>query len=894
VLLKAKKMVINNKATNSKQHYKPTMPITIVNRCTTPSKTDTGYKVKGGAKMQTFDDRCPELDALLLGAPRKTLYEHVPSERRHKLYFDIDKNVADEEECKADAGEVLAEAVSLIQAVLPDIGYDQFYCTSLNGANLYTDKTMATKKYGCLKISYHIVIDNLTASNDENEAIAKYLNNTMPEFDTSVYSKNQLFRYGFCHKYSSRDAGCRSPQFWTYEGEGRFKPKTNATKLQIDETELRYKNLVSYITPEMCPVVIPEICQYVEPPVKCEEPTDYVLPDEADYDESFYKLLCQLPTQARDAYTPWFRITCLCKTVNKFHEWNKWCTASPSYDAEGNANTWKSITVDPDKKATVIPAIKKLCIKGLGDDLWELHQTWQRDTHKGHSAFLVKKFGKWFKCVDQEKGLYFRYERDTNLWIKCGKEALFTFIAKDDYSDLMKEYTNAIYESPLLFGFDVDAGDEDEQKQTKARMEKYITYLKTCEDTRTVSAWAKWFFPDDRIFDSEFERKLNQVHDHLSVANGMVNLRTGKLRPRTFKDKCSIALEMDYNEDAKPDGNEHWNTFIHSIFDVEGVDTEPVKEWVQNWMGYCVTGFTIHAMCCIWFGAGSNGKSLLQDLLINLLKTRHGNTINTWSSKLINEMSSSNESTNSHTAELAKMEHVRIGIINELGANTALDESFKKCIDSTDGLSVRASYGQPKTIDMTVVFNFLTNIYPQHPTSDAFRRRIRVVPMLAHFCEEDKMVNPNDKIIDYSLKHKIMQDDFHKQCVLSWLVKGAMEWFARDMQLPKEPKCCTKYKKQFISQMDYMSLFEYSPNKKDRVAMCDILDVIKMNITRDVPQAEITEQMFKLTKTEEMNSKCKQKSNPLKRTKGFTNLKIRAINDDSDSDDDEEETYGFK
>ena len=153
------------------------------------------------------------------------------------------------------------------------------------------------------------------------------------------------------------------------------------------------------------------------------------------------------------------------------------------------------------------------------------------------------------------------------------------------------------------------------------------------------------------------------------------------------------------------------------------------------------------------------------------------------------------------------------------------------------------------------------------------------------------MVNPNDKIIDYTLKHKIMQDEYHKQCVLSWLVKGSMEWFARDMQLPKEPKCCTKYKKQFISQMDYMSLFEYSPSKKDRVAMCDILDVIKMSITRDVPQAEITEQMFKLTKTEEMNSKCKQKSNPSKRTKGFTNLKIKAINDDSDSEDDEEETY---
>jgi putative DNA primase/helicase len=394
-------------------------------------------------------------------------------------------------------------------------------------------------------------------------------------------------------------------------------------------------------------------------------------------------------------------------------------------------------------------------------------------------------------------------------------------------------------------------------------------------------------FNDDRIFDDQFEKKLNAIHDHLSVANGMVNLRTGELRPRTQDDNCSIALEMEYNEDALADGNEHWNKFIQSIFDCEGLETDEIIEWVHQWLGYCLTGYTTQACCCVWFGAGSNGKSLLQDMLINLLKTRYGNIIDTWSSKLINELSSAGEGTNSHTAELAKMEHVRIGIINELGANTALDESFKKTIDSTDGLAVRASYGQPKTIAMTVAFNFLTNVYPQHPPTEPFKRRINVVPMLARFCEESKMSKPNDKLIDYNLKHKVMQDNLHKQCVLSWLVQGSMKWFANGMSLPKQPASCITYKEQFISQMDYMSSFAYSADKKDRVAMQDIQKVISGRVSRKVPKPEIIEKMLELTKTKKMLTKVPINAGGL--GEGFTNLRILTM-----EEEEEEEEYQFK
>ena len=865
------------------------MPITFISKCQAPTKTDTGYATKGATKMFTFDERCTELDDLLKSAKRKTLYEHLPEERVCKLHFDIDQTCEGKDDCtNDDARELLHESVESIMALFPELQYADFHCTSLNGQNLYTDKSMPKKKYGAYKLSFHIVVDKYTATNTENKAIAQYLQKMIPAFDTSVYSKNQTFRYGFCHKYNQRDAGCRAPVYWFHTENGGFQPKTNATKLAIDETELLYKNLIQYTTPEMCPVTVPDVCEVVEPPTLPKENTEYEIPDPDQFDESLYQLLQQLPEYARDEYTPWFRITCKCKALNALWEWDKWCSGSPSYDKEGNASTWQSITVSDEQRKTALPILKKMAIAGKGEYIQELHQCWQRDTHQCHGEFIVKHFGKNFKCVDQEKGLFYRFDKETNLWIRCSEKAMFTFLANKEYAQMLDTYEQAIYDAPALFGFDLEAGDEEEQKKTKGRMKKYLTKLRTCEDVRTVSAWGKWVFNDDRIFDSEFEQKLNSIHDHLSVANGMVNMRTGKLRPRTYDDKCSIALELEWNEDAKPDGNQHWNRFIHSIFDCEGLETAEIIEWVHQWLGYCLTGYTTQASCCVWFGAGSNGKSLLQDMLINLLKTRHGNIINTWSSKLINEMSSAGESTNGHTAELAKMEHVRIGIINELGANTALDESFKKTIDSTDGMAVRASYGQPKTIAMTLVFNFLTNVYPQHPPTEPFKRRINVVPMLARFCEESKMSKPNDKLIDYTLKHKVMQDEYHKQCILSWLVQGSMKWFANDMTLPKQPASCITYKEQFIAQMDYMSSFAYSADKKDRVAMQDIQKVISGRVSRKVPKPEIIEKMLELTKTKKMLTKVPINAGGL--GEGFTNLRIITM----EEEEEEEQTYAFK
>jgi putative DNA primase/helicase len=88
----------------------------------------------------------------------------------------------------------------------------------------------------------------------------------------------------------------------------------------------------------------------------------------------------------------------------------------------------------------------------------------------------------------------------------------------------------------------------------------------------------------------------------LGVANGVVNLRTGKLRPGTPNDRITLHTNVIFDPDARCP---RWDRFVSEIFDG---DLE-LMSYVRRAVGYSLTGETSEQcfFCC--HGEGSNGKT---------------------------------------------------------------------------------------------------------------------------------------------------------------------------------------------------------------------------------------------------------------------------------------------
>ena len=104
----------------------------------------------------------------------------------------------------------------------------------------------------------------------------------------------------------------------------------------------------------------------------------------------------------------------------------------------------------------------------------------------------------------------------------------------------------------------------------------------------------------------EFIDKLDDKRDEVNFKNGIVNLQTGKFRPRTAEDYITKCLDYDY----KPEVNKEAKKEIYDIFLKICNDSKELTETSLSWYGYCLTGETREQKFFVSVGhSAGNGKS---------------------------------------------------------------------------------------------------------------------------------------------------------------------------------------------------------------------------------------------------------------------------------------------
>jgi putative DNA primase/helicase len=241
----------------------------------------------------------------------------------------------------------------------------------------------------------------------------------------------------------------------------------------------------------------------------------------------------------------------------------------------------------------------------------------------------------------------------------------------------------------------------------------------------------------------------------LGVANGILDLRTGKLRNATQQDRVTKFSPVVFDPGAECP---HWLKFLEEIF---GGDHELIR-FMQKAVGYTLTGNVEEHCLFALYGTGRNGKTTFLETILYLMG-EYG--VDLPFSNLDTKHYPIGEGVNLPGARFAKSVETRKG--------RHLDEGRVKSWTGGDTISVRPLHRNAFSFQPTHKFWLAFNHKPEiTDTSPAMWNRIRLIPFGQKF-EKHKA----DKKLVGTLKAEASG-------ILNWAIKGCLAWQRDGLEAP--------------------------------------------------------------------------------------------------------------
>jgi putative DNA primase/helicase len=260
-----------------------------------------------------------------------------------------------------------------------------------------------------------------------------------------------------------------------------------------------------------------------------------------------------------------------------------------------------------------------------------------------------------------------------------------------------------------------------------------------------------------------------------NVANGTIDLRTGKLRPHTRADRITKVAEVEYDPAAPAP---RWYRFLTEIFD----DNLELVEYLKRLVGYSLTADQRDHRLPILVGPGSNGKSTLVKVLFAL----GGDYAMAAPASLLLKKYS-----DAIPTDVAGLRGARIVVASETPEDGRLDETRVKLLTGAEG-KIAARYMRQDFFEFNPTHHLFlqTNHKPRIVGTDfAIWRRIRLIPFDVIFeevtADNPAPVHPADPLLDEKLRAELPG-------ILAWAVEGAKEWFERGLRDPSSVLEATK------------------------------------------------------------------------------------------------------
>lgn len=293
--------------------------------------------------------------------------------------------------------------------------------------------------------------------------------------------------------------------------------------------------------------------------------------------------------------------------------------------------------------------------------------------------------------------------------------------------------------------------------------------------------------------------ELDQQPWLLPCKNGVIDLRTGELRPGTPGDLLSKASPIEYRgfDEECPE----WEKFLLSI-----QPDDEVRDFMHMLLGYSISGLTMEQFIAIFIGPGRNGKGLLFEMLEEILGPLY------WAiqSELLLQSKVARSSAGASPDKVA-LKGRRIVAASETEKGRHISGAMVKELTGNDTINARLLYDKHDSNFRPTHKTFLRSQYvPEGLAKDfALRERLIYINFPYMFVDDPVAKALEDPLNaewyrpkDRDLKARLLAE---RSGILAWHVRGFARWYA-DGKL-KPPKQIRQNVEDLQRSEDYVMRF---------------------------------------------------------------------------------------
>jgi P4 family phage/plasmid primase-like protien len=472
------------------------------------------------------------------------------------------------------------------------------------------------------------------------------------------------------------------------------------------------------------------------------------------------------------------------------------------------------------------------------------------------AAMVLKQMYKdRYVCVSYDKkGIWHQFKN--HRWINDKGLSLRSKISEELYNLLSSKEENLTKE---MFEYQED----DERKSFLQKKLKIIgelsIRLKRTNDKNNIMREAAEIF-----YDGEFVRNMDTNKYLMCFNNGVIDFANKIFREGYPEDYITKSTKINYVPYLEGEKNEEYNniskeidTFMNKLFPIPDLN-----RYMRDHLASCLIGTNKNQTFNVYHGSGSNGKSIIADLMSVTLGEYKGTVPITLVTDVRGKIGGTSD-------EVLKLKGVRYAVMQEPSKGVKLNEGIMKELTGGDPIQARGLYSESEIFEPQFSLVVCTNnLFDIESNDDGTWRRIRKCDFLAKFIDEGETYNdetPYLYVKDKSLKDKLPS---FAPVFASLLVKRAFETDGIVEDCETVLNASNKYRK-----------------GQDHIAAFVSDKIMKTGITKDrIKKTELTNEFKKwfeesqgsrrVPKGEELFEYMNKKYGQCKSTTGWHGVKI--------------------
>ena len=251
----------------------------------------------------------------------------------------------------------------------------------------------------------------------------------------------------------------------------------------------------------------------------------------------------------------------------------------------------------------------------------------------------------------------------------------------------------------------------------------------------------------------------------LNTPSGVVDLRTGKMRPAVPGDYLTKQTSVAPDFKATPT---RWLEFLNFAQDSDAA----MVEFLQVFSGYSATGITTEQQFIFAYGTGGNGKGTFINTLTDIL----GDYAHTASMDLFTQ---SRHGDTQKNYALADLRGARLVTSQETEEGKRWDERMVKSLTGGDPITAARKYENASTYQPQFKLFIVGNHKPSLGSVDeAIKRRMNLAPFMRR-----------PAVADRGLQAALREE---APAILAWVIQGAIKWHKQGLQRPAKVLAATE------------------------------------------------------------------------------------------------------